>query len=74
MLEIKSRHLTWVGPKSSMHLSVILMKAYICLDLWMEVYVNKASSIVNYNFVNSDSRVPKYSTTTNDPINAGMLF
>ena len=30
--------------------------------------------IVNYNFINSDSRVPKYSTTTNDPINAGMLF
>ena len=40
----------------------------------MEVYVNKASTIVNYNFINSDSRVPKYSTTTNDPINAGMLF
>ena len=37
-------------------------------------YVNKAITIVNYNFINSDSRVPKYSTTTNDPINAGMLF
>ena len=45
------------------------------MDLWMEVYVNKASTIVNYNFINSDSRVPKcYSTSTNDPINAGMLF
>ena len=32
------------------------------MDLWMEdgdIYVNKASTIVNYNFINSDSRVPK---------------